>query len=135
MSNSRTGYSGKPLYQKLGLKDSTSFFLINAPEDYPEWLECDFEVPKGNPPFDLIHIFSDESIQLEKWVQKYLPALDQNGAIWISWPKKAAKVPTDITEDTVRAIIFPLGMVDVKVCSVSPVWSGLKVVIRKENRK
>ena len=133
----RTGYSGRPLYLKLGIKEEHNALVLNAPEDYITWLEAPFELPKPNlkEAFDFVHIFADERFLLNKSLKELLPQLQQNGMIWVSWPKKASKVPTDITEDVIREEIFPLGMVDVKVCSVSAIWSGLKVVIRKENRR
>ncbi len=136
-STQRTGYSGKPLYQKLGLKEEQNITVLNAPTDYESWLEAPFSVDTHDPKalFDVIHMFSDDRGELRSMLTDYLPRLQQNGMIWVSWPKKASKVPTNVTEDVVRAEVFPLGLVDVKVCSVNPVWSGLKVVIRKENRK
>ncbi|NAS31889.1 DUF3052 family protein [Flavobacteriaceae bacterium R38] len=133
----RTGYSGKPLYLKLGIKETHRTLLINPPDEYMDWLEIPFKVTKPSPGelADVIHIFSKEEKLLKESLTKYLPLLQQDGMIWVSWPKKASKVETDITEDTVRKNVFPLGLVDIKVCSVSEVWSGLKVVIRKENRK
>jgi len=133
----RSGYSGRPLYLKLGFKETHNILICNKPDNYLEWLEAPFELPIPNAKdlFDAIHLFSKEREELKALLAMHLPQLQQNGMIWISWPKKASKVITDITEDVVRAEIFPLGMVDIKVCSVSPIWSGLKVVIRKENRK
>ena len=134
---SRTGYSGKPLFQKLGLKEEHNALFLNAPDAYLGWLEIPFDLSPTNQKalFDFIHIFSNDRDVLRQLLTKYLPSLQQNGMIWVSWPKKASKVPTNITEDVVRAEVFPLGLVDIKVCSVSDVWSGLKVVIRKENRR
>jgi len=133
----RTGYSGRPLYLKLGLKEEHNMLFLNAPQYYWDWLEIPFTISstQENQLLDVIHIFSKDRLQLHELLHRQLPKLQQNGMIWISWPKKASKVATDITEDVVRAEIFPLGLVDIKVCSVSAVWSGLKVVIRKENRK
>ncbi|MBT33590.1 MAG: DUF3052 domain-containing protein [Thalassobius sp.] len=135
MSNTRSGYSGKPLYQKLGIKDTFNCAFISAPENYSNLLECPFVPSSSKAPFDFIHVFSKERVLLEKHIQETLAVLKQDGMIWISWPKKASKVKTDITEDVIREIILPIGLVDIKVCSVSEIWSGLKVVIRKENRK
>jgi hypothetical protein len=86
-------------------------------------------------PVDLIHLFSKSKKQIEAKLPRYLTSLVANGSIWVSWPKRAAKVPTDVTEDVVREVALPLGLVDVKVCAVDHVWSGLKLVIRVENRK
>jgi len=84
---------------------------------------------------DIVHIFATKEARLTKTLRASLPMLKQDGMIWVSWPKKSAKVPTDITEDTIRKVALPLGLVDIKVCAVDDVWSGLKLVIRKENRK
>lgn len=132
----RSGYSGKPLYQKLGIKEEHTVRLIDAPETYEQWLEIPFAITKAADTklADVVHIFSFEKVKLQASLSENRHRIQQHGMIWVSWPKKASKVPTDITEDTVRELAFPLGLVDIKVCSVSPVWSGLKVVIRKENR-
>ena len=82
----------------------------------------------------MIVSFHTERADLEQRVPKLLDALDVDGGLWIAWPKKASKVPTDITEDTVREVFLPLGLVDNKVCAITDVWSGLRVVWRKENR-
>ena len=84
---------------------------------------------------DVIHLFTKSRAELSVLLRKYLAALKQNGMIWVSWPKQASKVPTDVTEDVVREITLPLSLVDVKVCAVDETWSGLKLVIRKENRR
>ena len=84
---------------------------------------------------DLIHFFTLEKKELQKHLKLQLTKIKQDGAIWVSWPKKASKIETDITEDVVREVALPMGLVDVKVCAVDEVWSGLKLVIRKENRK
>ena len=83
---------------------------------------------------DIVHVFVTTRRDLAAGLTRVLKALREDGAVWISWPKKASNVPTDITEDTVRAVAFPLGLVDIKVCAVDDVWSGLKLVIRRENR-
>jgi hypothetical protein len=85
-------------------------------------------------PIDAAHIFVTERAELEAKLNQLLPLLDPAGMIWVSWPKKASKVPTDITEDVIREIALPMGLVDVKVCAVDEVWSGLKLVIRRQNR-
>ena len=135
-SSVRIGYSGKPLYQKLGIKEEHKARFIDAPEEYTSWLEIPFKITKAidTELANVVHIFSKEKATLQTYLSENRHQIQQDGMIWVSWPKKASKVPTDITEDTVRELAFPLGLVDIKVCSVSPVWSGLKVVIRKENR-
>ena len=132
------GYSGTPLAKKLGIKPGTKLFLIAPPGHYDELLA---PLPEGVKRVrkiddaDLAHFFVTARARLDKELRAALPKMKQEAAIWISWPKKAAKVATDITEDTVREVALPLGLVDVKVCAVDEVWSGLKLVIRKQLRK
>jgi hypothetical protein len=130
------GYSGTPLAKKLGIKEGADVALLRAPAD----LELD-GLPDGvalrssaRGTNDVIVSFHEWRADLEKKVPSLLKALAVNGGLWIAWPKKASKVPTDITEDTVREVFLPLGLVDNKVCAISDVWSGLRVVWRKENR-
>ena len=124
----RAGYSGTPLPKKLGIKDDSRVLVRGDPGglDLPER-------PSGKVN-DVVLSFHTSRAELERDVPKLLKALDVDGGLWICWPKKASKVPTDITEDTVREVFLPLGLVDNKVCAVSEVWSGLRVVWRKENR-
>ncbi|TSE10398.1 DUF3052 family protein [Aquimarina algiphila] len=133
----RTGYSGKPLYQKLGIKEDYKVLFYNEPEAYYQWLEIPFQPTKvsGEDLADMMHIFAKDKEKLREYLVNGISQIQQNGMIWVSWPKKTSKVETNITEDTIREIAFPLGLVDIKVCSVSVVWSGLKIVIRKENRR
>ncbi|MEY2424168.1 MAG: hypothetical protein QOI95_4235 [Acidimicrobiaceae bacterium] len=132
------GYSGTPLATKLGIKEGHTVALLGAPKGFAGELEG---LPDGvtvrsaaRGTNDVIVSFHTERADLEKRVPKLLDALDVNGGLWIAWPKKASKVPTDITEDTVREVFLPLGLVDNKVCAIDDVWSGLRVVWRKENR-
>jgi hypothetical protein len=132
------GYSGTPLAKKLGIKPGTLLCVVNAPADYtalvaplPENVAIVREVTDV---CDIIHVFVKWRPELDEFLNIYKNKIKQNGAIWVSWPKKAAKIATDVTEDTVREIALPLGLVDIKVCAVDEVWSGLKLVIRKENR-
>lgn len=133
------GYSGTPLAKKLGYKDGTRAVLVDAPADYeslvaplPPGTRFD---PKVGPATDLVHVFATDRAALAKHLAALRKALPNDAALWVSWPKKAAKVPTTISEDTIRELALPLGFVDIKVCAVSAVWSGLKLVIRKELRK
>ncbi len=134
-----TGYSGTPLAKKLGLKPPLRLLTINAPEEYGLWLgdlpEGVSLITKKNIPIEAVHLFTTESMFLNATLSKLRDELKQDGFVWVSWPKKSSKVPTDITEDTIREIALPLGFVDIKVCAVSEVWSGLKLVIRKSQRK
>lgn len=132
------GYSGTPLAKKLGFKPGFRVFADNAPPNYLELLEplpddVTF-VDKLESDLDLIHVFTDRARELDKKLKRYLKQIKSNGTIWVSWPKKAAKVPTDITEDVVRKLALATILVDVKVCAVDDVWSGLKLVIRVEER-
>jgi len=133
------GYSGTPLYKKLGIKDGFLVKPVHAPDaymeliaGYPDSAQID---PKSKPPVDLVHAFYKERTLLLGEIEDHIASVKQDGMIWLSWPKKASKVPTDITEDVLREVALPLGIVDVKVCAVDAVWSGLKFVIRKELRK
>ena len=136
------GYSGTPLAKKLGIKEGMKVVTVDAPDNYaqllapiPDGVKLDGSVPadsKGK--IDLLHLFTNTRDGLFRGVSEARDLIKQNGAIWVSWYKKASKLPCEITEDTVREAAFPLGLVDVKVCAVDEKWSGLKLVIRRENR-
>ena len=133
-----TGYSGTPLAKKLGLKPPMALVTIDAPKQYRAWLG---ELPSGvaisakaKRPLNAVHVFATKRAALEKQLAALREQIEPSGFIWVSWPKKASKVETDITEDTIRALALPLGFVDIKVCAVSEVWSALKLVIRKTPR-
>ena len=130
-----SGYSGRPLYKKLTIKEAYSCLLVSPPDTYMDWLQCPFSLKMEGPPYDFIHIFSNDKEELKEAIHMLFPDMKQDGMIWVSWPKKASKVPSTVTEDEVRNICLPMGLVDCKVCSVSPIWSGLKLMIRKELRK
>jgi len=132
------GYSGTPLAKKLGIKEGSHLLLVGAPDGYRELLEpmpggvqFDTSLIKST---DIVHVFTVRKDDLQRLLTSYRTKLKSTGTVWVSWPKKAAKVPTDITEDTIREVALPLGFVDVKVCAVNEVWSGLKLVVRKELR-
>jgi hypothetical protein len=133
-----SGYSGTPLAQKLSLKGGLRVWWDGMPESVSH--EIASEEPNlellatAQAPIDAAHIFVTARGELETKLRQLLPLLDRAGFIWVSWPKKASKVPTDITEDVIRDVALPMHLVDVKVCSVDEVWSGLKLVIRKEHR-
>ena len=133
------GYSGTPLAKKLGIKDGSRIFLLHAPGNYLQLvapLPAGVQVaPQITGHTDIVHIFSTKKEELSQALRTCLKKMRPDGMIWVSWPKKSSKVPTDITEDTIREVALPLGLVDIKVCAVDDVWSGLKLVIRKENRK
>ena len=136
-----TGYSGTPLAKKLGFKAGSHAHLIGAPPELMGWLA---PLPDGvvfdarvSAATDIVHLLTIEERVLRARLtvlrQAVLrQALRPDAALWVSWPKKASKVPTDITEDVIRTVALPMGLVDVKVCAVSAVWSGLKLVLRKE---
>src|SRR5437667_26653 len=130
------GYSGTPLVKKLGIAAGMRVHLRYAPTDYDNTLGAlpdEVEVVKQlKGTLNFIQLFVTERNVLEDELPDCLEALDRDGMIWISWPKKASKVRTDITEQTIRDVALPLGLVDIKVCAVDEVWSGLKLVIRKE---
>lgn len=132
------GYSKTPLAKKLGYKPGMKVYLKNAPPHYmtliaPHPADITF-LARLSKNIDMIHFFSTSRKELARHVESYRVRIKPNGMIWVSWPKKASKVETDISEDAIREIALPLGLVDVKVCAVDDVWSGLKLVIRKENR-
>lgn len=132
------GYSGRPLHLKLGIKPGMEGVLIGAPENYIELLGPKSPDIKWHPALfpecAFTHLFMKNRLQLEAELRNALEVMDRNGMIWVSWPKKASKVPTDITEDVIREIALPMGLVDVKVCAVDATWSGLKLMVRKELR-
>ena len=134
-----TGYSGKPLATKLGIKAGCRVKTRNAPTHYQDMLGDLAEGVKIStrlrPPVDICHIFvTRRKRQLEDWLPRYMGEIEVDGMIWASWPKKSSGVPSEVTEDTIRTVALPLGLVDVKVCAVDETWSGLKLVIRKELR-
>ena len=132
------GYSGTPLARKLSLKDGLRTWWCGMPDSVRAEIEQEslalnlLETPE--PPIEAAHVFVTERAVLECDLRLLLPLLAPAGFIWVSWPKRASKVTTDITEDTIREVALPLGLVDVKVCAVDPTWSGLKLVIRKSER-
>jgi len=131
------GYSGTPLAKKLGLKDDYIVLLSGAPDGYRTVLDAPRSVrfvTKVSSAVNLAQIFSTRRAQLAHALAGYRQSLAPDAVVWVSWPKKSSKVPTDITEGTVREIALPLGFVDVKVCAVDDVWSWLKLVVRKELR-
>jgi len=134
-----SGYSGTPLIKKLGIKSEMKVLIINKPEDYFNLLEADISdqsIKKNEAP-DLIHLFVKSTKEFEAKMKKLKTFYKQNPSItiWDSWYKKAAKIPTDITEDVIRNYALKNDLVDVKVCAVSDIWSGLKLVVPITKRK
>jgi hypothetical protein len=132
------GYSGTPLAKKLGIKTGSNIFVDGAPMAYERLVD---PMPDAvnmqsaiDPSTDLVHLFSTSKAGLAGALKSAVRHLKPDAALWVSWPKKASKVPTDITEDAIRELAFPLGLVDIKVCAVDDTWSGLKLVLRRENR-
>lgn len=133
------GYSATPLPKKLGIKENFKICVKNPPSNYEQLIS---PLPKGvkvsrqlSSDLDMVHFFTKSRDELSSNIEKLTSTIKQNGMIWISWPKKSSKVPTDVTEDVIREVILPVGLVDIKVCAVDEIWSGLKLVIRRENRK
>jgi hypothetical protein len=130
------GYSGTPLPQKLGIKNGMRIIAIGVPENYRKLLgKLPDDVEFSNKPnvgAQFIHFFVARRNDLEKQLPRLRKTLADNGMLWISWPKKSAGVATDMNEDVVRTVALPLGLVDVKVCAVDETWSGLKLMIRRE---
>jgi hypothetical protein len=132
------GYSGKPLAAKLGITEDAVVAAVAAPPEYPQLLQ---PLPRGarlvtqaTNDVKLVHLFVTRRAKLEGQLARLRKVLPNEVAVWVSWPKRAAKVQTDITEDIIREVALPLDYVDVKVCAVSEVWSGLKLVVRKSLR-
>jgi hypothetical protein len=132
------GYSGTPLARKLGIKEETRVALLNAPPGFDGELE---PLPEGvrilrrlSSDLDVAVLFVTERRELERRFPGVAAAIAPAGGFWVAWPKRASKVPTDLTEDVLREVGLPQGLVDNKVCAVTEVWSGLRFVWRKENR-
>jgi hypothetical protein len=132
------GYSGTPLAKKLGIVTDSVVCAVGAPAGYAQLLA---PLPEGvkisarlSQATDVVHLFVTERAAMTKALSGYRTRIREDAAVWVSWPKKAAKVPTNITEDVIRDVCLPMGFVDIKVCAVDETWSGLKLVIRKELR-
>lgn len=129
------GYSGKPLAAKLGIKPGARAYVMEPPADYMELLD---PLPEGvrwkktaRGPIDFVHLFVKERSVLERRFPVAARQVAEGGMIWVSWPKKASKIPTDVTEDVLREVVLPTGWVDVKVAAIDEVWSGLKFLKRR----
>jgi hypothetical protein len=132
------GYSGTPLIKKLGIKPESKVLLINPPVDYFDLLETDIsdQLCKKKETPDIIHLFVKNNNEFETEMKKLKPIYKKisNVTIWVSWYKKTARIPTDITEDVIRNYALKKDLVDVKVCAVSDIWSGLKLVVPLSKR-
>jgi hypothetical protein len=141
---SSVGYAGRPLAEKLGYAPGASIAFVALPEelsDLPASVDFgrvarrqDWSRPLGPVPFDIIHAFTTSRTELIAGLPRLRRGIQPDGAIWVSWPKKASKVPTDVTEDVIRAVALRGDLVDVKVAAIDQVWSGLKLVIRVDRR-
>ena len=136
MSKQGQGYSGTPLVRKLGLKAGMNIKLVNQPANYDQLVDGGHGQLDLNSdlPYDFIHMFSKSIHELEDKFTKLKTQLDKNGCLWISWPKKSSKMPTDLSGQIVREIGLANGLVDIKVCSVDETWSALKFVYRTKDR-
>jgi hypothetical protein len=133
------GYSGTPLWKKLGYKAGAAAYVDGAPGGYRSLLDLPGDVdvtwlsrPKKGVKF--VHVFATTQKGLEAKLRSYRGRIDPDGVLWVSWPKKTSGVATDVTEDVIRKVALPMGLVDIKVCAVDATWSGLKLMIRKELR-
>jgi hypothetical protein len=133
------GYSGKPVVQKLGIQPGFCIFVDGAPSAYGDLVG---KLPAGarvatrpKAPLDMVHVFATEAAGLASKLRGYRAAIVPDGMIWVSWPKKSSRLPTDLTDVVVRDTALPLGLVDIKVCAIDEIWSGLKFVIPKDQRK
>lgn len=141
MSNSgQAGYSGTPLPVKLGIGESDEVALIGAPEWFEDLIESLPDVASvhttlaDDARYDVIVAFMTQRAELEDQLSRLRARMAPACGLWIAWPKRASKVPTDITDDVVREIALPTGLVDNKVCAIDQTWTGLRLVIRRENR-
>jgi hypothetical protein len=134
---SKTGYSGTPLPKKLGLKDGMTVTAINAPPGFLSLLQQDNSVVEIRSEFgssDVFILFSVEASEMETLFHQAVANIPADGAIWVAWPKRSSGVATDLDENWMREAFLPTGFVDNKVCAIDEIWSGLRFVVRKENR-
>lgn len=132
------GYSGTPLARKLGIREACELLAVGAPSNYRKLLA---PLPRDvrfarrlTTSTDIVHLFTRRRADVESYLREWYGRLKSDGCVWVSWPKKSAGVRTDVTEDVIREVALSIGLVDVKVCAVDETWSGLKLVIRRENR-
>lgn len=128
------GYSGTPLWKKLGYREGLRVRLIDTPPHYSDLLSLPFDVEPCEDDAELVHVFATERSALTTHLSHLREVCPPSTTVWVSWPKRISKVSTDITEDVIREVALPMGWVDVKVCAIDDVWSGLKLVVRKELR-
>ena len=133
------GYSGTPLWKKLGYKTGMFAYVDRGPKNYRSLLALpgDLHVKwltRLKSDIEFVHLFATSASLLKRKLESYRKKISPDGMIWVSWPKKSSGVATDVTEDVIRTLALPLGFVDIKVCAVSDVWSGLKLVVRRDRR-
>ena len=133
------GYSGTPLWKKLGYKTGMSAYIDGAPSNYISLLALPVDVvvtwlPRAKSDIEFVHLFATSTCKLKRKLESYRKRIVPGGVIWVSWPKKSSGLKSNITEDTIREVALPIGLVDVKVCAVDAVWSGLKLMIRRTER-
>ena len=137
-ARSRVGYSDKSLAKKLGIKAGARILVLGDAPNYTQVLgglpEGAQIVSRAGASVDMAHLFTTKKAELERRLRSLRSALRPDGAEWVSWPKKSSKVPTDISEDVIRAVALPMGWVDIKVCAVTEIWSALKLVVRTSLR-
>ena len=134
------GYSGTPLWKKLGFKTGLTSYVDGAPSQYLSLLSLPIDMKvswlaRPEPDMKFVHLFAIDRSRLKKKLESYRRKIAPDGVIWVSWPKKTSGVASDITEDGIREVALPIGLVDIKVCAVDEVWSGLKLMIRKGQRE
>ena len=133
------GYSGTPLWKKLGYKTGMFAYVDGGPNNYLSLLALPADVvvtwlPKAKSDMEFVHLFATSASKLKRKLEYYRKRIVPGGVIWVSWPKKSSGLKSNITEDTIREVALPIGLVDVKVCAVDAVWSGLKLMIRRTER-
>jgi len=136
------GYSGTPLPKKLGIKEGHSVAILDAPAGFdktlgalPDDVVVQSQLGAGRKPIDVVIVFVTRRAELRRRLSAMRRSMAQTGGLWVAWPKKASGVVTDMTEDVVRDVALPTGLVDNKVCAIDGTWSGLRLVIRLENRR
>ncbi|RTM08588.1 MAG: DUF3052 family protein [Hyphomicrobiales bacterium] len=144
MASAAAGYSGTPLPAKLGMKDGMIAAFIALPPELDDLAEAvsfakvdrpaDWAAISGRQKYDAVHAFTRQRAEIEDGLTGIEMAIKRDGMVWVSWPKKASKVPTDVTEDVIRSEALKRDLVDVKVAAINEIWSGLKLVIRKDRR-
>ena len=139
MTQQGAGYSGTPLVTKLGIKPGSRVKVLGAPAHFPGLLvplpDGAVVSPRLRAPVDIFHLFTTSRARLRQLLRQGLGEIRQDGAIWVSWPKKSSGVASQVTQDVIREEALPMTLVDIKVCAVDETWSALKLVIRKCHRK